>query len=260
MVVLLKKCPHCLKEIPARMTACPYCHRNDKGQDVTATGDESASPMDGPLQAEIHQLGNEDPFIRKSASDRISQRGPAVVPHLINLVNEHTHKGVGEAVRLLGRIRDRRALSALSQALKVGNEEVRAIAVWSLSQLRDPQALPDLLTETERNNPTVQAYLGHAFAEVQDVRVRPALLRLAKHSNHEVAFQALWTLGESGDPSLIPFLRRQLSRKDPVVKAAAETALRRLGGPTRRILPVRWIVGVVAGIIILGILLGWIYR
>jgi HEAT repeat protein len=257
--MLFKPCPSCRKTIPFTIAVCPYCHKDEKGRDIAAQESVSVE-LDPQTRTDVEHLGSDDPVLRRTAADRLLQRGPAVVPFLIALVQEHTHKALPEAIRVLGRLRDPRAAGALTQALKIGQEEVHTAAVWALSRLNDPQAVGELLQTTERNNPTVQAYLGHALAEVQDARVRPALVRLARHANHEVAFQALWALGELGDIAAIPFLRRQLGRKDPVVRAAAEAALRRLGGPVRRVIPAGAYAG---GAMVLAALAAWgwmIYR
>ncbi|OGR89562.1 MAG: hypothetical protein A2992_03950 [Elusimicrobia bacterium RIFCSPLOWO2_01_FULL_59_12] len=238
-----KKCPSCGKDIPTSIDVCPYCRRDEAGQ-AAAAELPADSGMEGSLPEDLVQLGNNDPFVRKSAADRIAQKGSAAVPTLINLLSEQSHKGAAEVARLLGRLRDRRAVSALVQAIKTGDEELRSTAVWALAQINDPLALEELLHEADRNNPTVQAYLAHIIAGVQDPRVVPALIKLARHTSREVSFQAIWALGEAGDRAAVLPLRRLLGRKDALIRAGAEASLRRLGGPVRRAIP---IFGVAAG-------------
>src|SRR3954469_11654060 len=129
--MFLKKCAYCQKEIPSRAKECPYCRRDESGRDMAAA-ERAAQPLDAQAQSEIRALSHDDPVIRKEASDRLSQRGAAVVPVLINIVQEHTHQGAKEAVRLLGRLRDRRAVGALIRALQVGDEDLRGAAVQAL--------------------------------------------------------------------------------------------------------------------------------
>jgi HEAT repeat protein len=233
--VILKKCPQCSKDIPASIRVCPYCQRDEKGQMPDATPEMLA--VDGQLRQDLKQLESEDPFARKAAADRIHQKGLAAIPLLVSFINEHTRKGVPEVAKLLGRLRDPRATSALLQAMKVGDEEVRTAALWALSQMNDSQALAALINEADRTHPLMQAYLAHALMGHQDPRISPALARLAQNSSREVAFQAIWSLGENGDAGAIPLLRRLLTRTDPVLKTAAQVALRRLGGPVRRLYP-----------------------
>jgi HEAT repeat protein len=246
-----KQCNHCHKEIPSTITVCPYCRRDEKGQELAA---DAAAPeaADSKLKDDLNQLGNEDPYVRRSAGDRIVQRGASAVPALSAMVSEHTHRGVPEAARLLGRLKDRRAIGCLAQALKIGNEDLRTTAVWALAQMNDPQALNELLQESERNNPAVQAYLAHIIGSVQDSRVVPALIKLAQHSSREVSFQAIWALGEAGNPAAIMPLRKLLGGKDDLLQSAAEASLRRLGGSVRRAFPL-WAIITGLSVLLLGL-------
>jgi len=253
----LKKCSYCSKDIPLTIAVCPYCRRNEKGEEIDLqTG--VVDPGQSVSESELHDLRSEDPVLRINVSERLAQKGPAVVPFLIEFVNDHSHKGIPDAVRILGKIRDRRAVSALTQAVHVGDEDTRIAAVWALSQINDPETLNELLRECDRNNPSVQAYLAHILSGYQDARILPMLIKLAGHSSREVAFQATWGLGETGNAGAIYPLRRQLGRKDTLIKAAAQMALRRLGGPVRRVIPL-WgsILGGVVGVALA--VLGWFF-
>jgi HEAT repeat protein len=234
----LKKCSSCHKDIPHSITICPYCRRDEQGRDTSAPESSLASvSVENQIREDLNLLAHDDPITRRSAADRISQKGPVVIPILTALLQEHTHKGMSEAARILGRLRDRRAAAVLIQSLKVGDEDLRTSAIWALCQLADPQTLDDLIQESERVNPAVQAYLAHVLAGYQDTRVVPALIKLAQNKNREVAFQGAWALGELGNSAAVYPLRVLLGRKDPVVRAATAAALRRLGGPVRRVYP-----------------------
>src|SRR4029077_9400706 len=164
MTMLLKPCPHCRKSVPAGMTECPYCHRDDKGQEPRSVEGSPASSMDTALQNDLNQLASEDPYARQEAAVRIQQRGSGIVPFLMNILSEQTRGGLPEIAKLLGRLRDRRAIGVLMQAMKIGHAEVRTAAVWALCQMNDAQILPELLQEAERPDPTVQGYIAHALA------------------------------------------------------------------------------------------------
>jgi HEAT repeat protein len=254
--MILKKCPFCQKDIPAAISECPYCHRDESGRDVTLT--EKA--LDSQSVRDVERLGSDDPVVRQQASDRLMDKGADVVPALIRLLNEHTSKGMTEAARILGRLRDRRAVPALLQALKIGDEDLRAAAAWSLHQLHDPGALNELLHELERKDNSIQPYLAFSLGGYQDSRVVPTLIKLAAHNSPEVAFQAVWALGEAGDKTAILPLRRLYSKKDLLLKAAAETALRRIGGPVRKMTSVWSWLGWTTGVGAVASLLWYAYR
>ncbi len=223
---------------------------------MTEVSVEAADPK---LLQDLTDLGSEDPYLRQAAAERVLQRGPAAVTALTAMVQEHSHKGVPEAVRLLGRLRDRRSLGALIHALKMGNEDLRANAVWALTQINDPQALEELLQEAHRNNPAVQAYLAYTLSTIQDPRVVPTLVKLSQHTSREVSFQAIWALGETGDRAAILPLRKLLACRDALLRSAAESALRRLGGPVRRAYPIGLWVGVVMSVGLVWGLAGWFF-
>jgi HEAT repeat protein len=256
--MFLKKCAHCGKDIPGTMVLCPYCRTNDKGESADSVAD-AATLNDPRLLADIQALGHHDEVVRQEASQRIVQRGAAAGPLLVKTVAEHTQRGVAEAARLLGILRERRGIPVLREAIKIGDEELRIAAVWALTQFNEAQVPDELFAEAERNNPAVQAYVAHYLSAHPDQRVGPLLQRLSRNPNREVAYQSIWALGERGDKSAIPLLRRMLVQKDPVLHTAIESALRRLGGPVRRMLPAWSYAAMASGIGLIGWAI-WTYR
>lgn len=245
--MFLKECPACHKNIPSGIVLCPYCKKDEKGQNVAA--ETSAAGIDPQFQTDLNGLSSDDPMIRQNASDQIAQRGIAVVPVLVQVLMEHSVRGLPEVAKLLGRLRDTRAIPALIQAGKIGDEDLRVAAVSALTAFREPEVLEELLAEANRPNPAVQGYIAHTLGNFQDSRALPILSKLAKHKSEEVAFQAVSAIGDLGDPSGIRVLRQMLSRKEPIVRDAAAGALRRLGGPVRRVVPVAYYLsGCLAGI------------
>jgi HEAT repeat protein len=256
----LKPCSQCHKEIPAGITECPYCHRREQGLEGNTTEQATLNSLEAQLQGELAQLEHDDPFVRQSAADRILQRGAAGVPLLNKVLNEHTRKGLPEVARLLGRLRDRRAIGALTQALKIGDEDLRIAAVWALTQFNEAQVLDELLNEIDRPNPMIQSYLAHTLVNYQDPRIVPSLIKLTDHKSPDVAFQAVWALGEAGDKTAIVALRKVLGRRDALLRAAAAFSLRRLGGPVRRAYSWQVYAAVIGGLSVVSAILWHFYR
>jgi len=229
--MLLKPCPFCRKDIPRAITACPYCHRDEQGKTVPMdTAAPAADPASGKyFENDLSELASDDPFVREQAVVRMAQRGFGVVQALTSILSDHSKPGLAAIAKVLGRVGDRRALPALMQAAKLGDDELRTAAIWALAQFRDPEVLPALLSEAERPSPTVQSYLAYVLGGYQDARVIPVLSHLAGHSHREVAFQAAFALGEAGDAAGVAALRKAARRRDPVVRQAAAASLRRLG-------------------------------
>jgi bilin biosynthesis protein len=256
----LKPCPKCSKDIPSGIEVCPYCRHDDQGRDTREEAGLTASAA-AQVQEDLNALGSDDNLARKTAAERLAQRGAAVIPILTSVLNEHTRKGLSEVARLLGRLRDQRAIEPLVQALKLGDEELKVSAVWALSQFNDARALEELIRESQRSDSTVQSYVAHTLADFQDARVLPNLIRLTEHPSRDVAFQAIWSLGEVGNAEAVMPLRRSLGRKDPIIRAAAQAALKRLGAPARRAYSKRtYALGSLGIAAVAGLIFFWLCR
>lgn len=230
--MLLKPCPFCQKSIPRAMTVCPYCHRDEQGQPVQidpASANKSDAASGEHFENDLAGLSSEDPFLRDQAVLHMAQRGFGVVQALVSILSDHAKPGLAAVAKVLGRVRDRRAIPALIQAAKLGDEDLRIAAIWALSQFREPEILPVLLSEAERPHPIIQSYLAYVLGSYQDDRVVPALASLARHNSPEVAFQAAYSLGEAGDRRAVPILRKMARRCGPPAREAALASLRRLG-------------------------------
>jgi HEAT repeat protein len=228
--MILKPCPFCQKDIPRTITVCPYCHRDEQGKPVQVDPLAIVDAFDQrSFDQDLKDLSNTDPFQRDEAVVRMARRGFGIVQALASILADQAQPGLAGVARVLGKIRDRRSIGALAQAAKMGDDDLRMAAVWALSQFREPEVIPLLLSEAERPHPQIQSYLVHVLGGVQDARVLPVLRRLASHPSREVAFQAACALGETQDPDSIPALRKIWRRRDPLLREAAHSALRKMG-------------------------------
>ncbi len=258
--MILRPCPFCEKPIPHRMNTCPYCHRDDQGKQVAM--DSAAPPPEDPHQFfenDLKDLSNEDPYLREQATVRMAQKGFGVAQALISILSDGAKPGLAAIAKILGRIRDRRAIPVLVGAMKQGDEDLRMAAVWALAQFREPEVLQALAGDLERHHPTVQGYIAFILGSWRDPTVLPVLAKLLKHNHREVAFQAACALREMGDPAAIPALRRAGRRPDPVVRAAALQALRHLGGST--VASSTWVLWAgIAGVVLVAVVLFVVYK
>jgi len=241
--MILKPCPFCHKDIPRAITVCPYCHRDEKGQ--AAAMDSSVVEVPeaaGFFEDDLRELSSEDSFRRDQAVVRVAQRGFGVVQALISILGDSAKPGLAGVAGALGRIGDRRAIPVLTQAAKMGDDELRMAAIWALAQFREPEVLPILIAESERPHPIIQSFLANVLGSYQDSQVVPALAKLSGHPNREVAFQAACALGETGDFSAVPALRKAWRRRDPLVRAAGAASLRRLGVKPSAIAVKTWLI------------------
>src|SRR5579864_3154093 len=144
--MILKPCPFCQKDIPRSITVCPYCHRDEQGKTIAMDTSVVDTPgSDFNLENDLKELANEDPFVQEQAVVRVAQRGSGVVPALITILSDFAKPGIAGVARVLGKIGDRRAIPALAQVAKLGDEDLRISAVWALAQFHEPEVLPYLL-------------------------------------------------------------------------------------------------------------------
>lgn len=242
------------------MTVCPYCHRDEKGEPVAM--DSTAADGRGAdryFQNDLKELASEDLFVRDQAVVRVAQRGFGVVQALINILSDFAKPGLAGVATALGKIGDRRAIPVLSQAAKLGDDDLRIAAIWALAQFHEPEVLPILLSESERPHPIVQSFLANALGTFQDGSVVPVLAKLSLHPNREVAFQAANALGETGDRTAIPALQKAWRHGDALVRSASASSLRRLGGKPSWISPRSVALGL--SVLAVGAVVGcWVYR
>ncbi len=257
--MILRPCPFCSKEIPRAIQVCPYCHRDEKGQAVVMDSAVQTPLLDDKyFDDSFQELASDDPFIRDQAVVDIAQKGFGVVQALISILSDFAKPGLAGVAAALGKIGDRRAIPVLSQAAKMGDEDLRIAAVWALAQFHEPEVLPVLISEADRSHPVIQSFIAHALGTFQDSRAVSVLQKLADHPNREVVFQAACALAETGDRNGIPTLRKIWRRRDPLVRSASAAALRRLGSSPSMFSPLLLSIGFV-GLALLGTIVGWFF-
>lgn len=219
---------------------------------------DSAAPAvenaDRFFEDDMKDLASQDSFVREQAVVRMAQRGFGVVQALISVLGDLGKPGLAATAKVLGRIRDRRAIPALTVAARMGDEELRTAAVWALGQYHEPEVLSTFVAEIGRQHTSVQAYMANTLGLFHDNQAVPVLGKLAHHPNREVAFQAACALGEIGDVRAVNSLRKARRHPDGLVRAAAVSSLRRLGASS---LPfsARW-VHMTVGLMVLAMAVG----
>jgi len=244
------------------MTTCPYCHRDEQGQ-LVAMDTAAPPPEDGTreIEQDIKLLESEDAYVRDQAATRIAQKSFSASLPLIALMQDHKSPILPHVARILGRIGDKRAIPALAQAARGGDEELRMGALWALAQYREAEALPVLIAEAERAHPVTQSYLAHVLGGFQNPEVVPVLAKLTRSPNSEVAFHAVSALGGFTTPDTLKALQGAVRRKDPLVQAAAAASLRRLGKSPVMASGLVWrVVAAFAAVAVLAVAGWWYYR
>ena len=109
---------------------------------LTAASQGCSRPSPEPYIASLKSLQSAQ---REKAAARLLKYGDEVVPRLIEEADSEYTRVRFEVVRLLGRIKDPRAVPTLIVALDDESAKVAALAAWGLGELQAPEALPHLL-------------------------------------------------------------------------------------------------------------------
>lgn len=146
------------------------------------------------------------------------------------------------AARELGKLRNRRAASALCAALRDPAAEVAQAAATALGEIRYKPSVPSLaavvLNADEYYDGTVRAAAAEALAKFQDHRAVEALMTAVYDSIAEVSQAAIRALGLIGDERAIDCLVSVVRNTDNYyltsVRQAAVEALGQLAAPSAR--------------------------
>jgi len=123
------------------------------------------------------------------------------------------------------------------KAATVVHPEERATALRLLGELKDPRALPVLVEAMKDPQPSVRGAAVSALGDLGDAHAVPQLEEALQDTIPAVRTSAAISLGELGHRTASPALRRALSDTNPVVQAAVVSALLRLEEPIEVVMP-----------------------
>jgi HEAT repeat protein len=142
--------------------------------------------------------------------------------------NPTTREDVAEAG---GSIHDPRVVAALIEALGDPSAEVRKNAVESLATLRALDAVPSLCELVARDpSEAVRRSAVTSLARLGDARAVPVLVAALDRNRESPPLDAIWALGEIGDPGAVAILSELRKSGDVYVAYNASRALERIKG------------------------------
>jgi HEAT repeat protein len=126
---------------------------------------------------------------------------------------------------------DARVVDALVRALEDPSVAVRRNAVDSLGALRASDAVPSLCDLVDRDPAVgVQRAAITALARLRDARAVPVLVAHLETRRDAPPLDAIWALGEIGDPRAVAILSELRRSADVYVSYNASKALARIKG------------------------------
>lgn len=161
--------------------------------------------------------------------------GKRAVDALTSALKDDNRDVVKEAANSLGYMGDKRAVLPLCDALKTGNEDVKAEIISSLALLRDGRAVDSLVKILEGRDLEAKVLAIRALGIIGD---RKAVLPLCKfledgHFNYKILVEIL---GDMGDKRAVPYLVKAAVLGDEEMEAQVIRSLAKL--KDKRALPV----------------------
>ena len=193
----------------------------------------------------IAQLKSFQSGEREKAAGKLLKYGDEVVPRLIEEADSEYTRVRFEVVRLLGRIRDPRAVPTLIRVLDDKSSKVAALAAWGLGELKAPEAVPHLLRYQKEVSTDLRAEvirgLGLCYAGPDTVSIADAdsayaaIIRAFDDAETKVRIAALQASHEYGYRDAVLHLIRRSRDQTAEVRYVAVQALGQVAiGRTRR--------------------------
>ena len=215
------KLPH---SVPALLAAL-----EDKDPDVRNVAARSLGRMklQTAEEALIGLLGR-DQFVSARIAAICIEMGPRTAPLLIKTTREGSPKARFWAAKILGEIRDPRAMRALCDALLDPDPEVRSAATWALGQIGDPASAALVASMLRDLVWYVRAHAAESLGKIGVSQYVPALAGALCDRSWWVRKNALDALVRMGEASK-PMLFRVLDSEDRFARECAAEGLASLG-------------------------------
>jgi len=139
---------------------------------------------------------------------------------------------IREAIaRVLGEVKDRRAVAPLLEAIQSAGDTGRNSAT-ALIQIADPASVEPLIELLGNQGEEVRLYAAYALGGLKDRRAVPALTRILADSSSSVRGIAAHALGQIGSRDATPALVAALEDTSAHVRATVAYAIARIGDRT----------------------------
>jgi len=204
----------------------------DKDPDVRNVAARSLGRMklQAAEEALVELLGKHDQAVSARIAAICIEMGPRTAPLLIRSLREGTPKARFWAARILGEIKDTRAVRSLGDALADKEPDVRSSSVWALGMIADRAGAGLVEPLLQDSVWYVRAHAAEALGRIGDPALVQPLADLLQDRSWWVRKNALDALVRIGDPAK-PALMKTLHGGDRFARDCAVEALMTLGMP-----------------------------
>lgn len=187
----------------------------------------AAHPNMVALPVLIKALHDPDYNIRKSAIAACAHfESPLIVEPLIRVLRERTFSEREDAIRILGKIKDIRAVSPICDALLYSDwMSIRSAAATALGEMGYDEALPALLEGLGDFEAPVRANVAEALGELGNEKAIPTLIESMRHEKGWNVRHMANALAKIGEPALKPLISLLANREQETTfrEVVAET-------------------------------------
>ncbi len=177
----------------------------------------------------LMMVGVHAPLLKVQTVNAILALGSSAVPELLEILESRIHLGHIDAVILLGRIGDKRAVPSLLMTLNRAEDGLRPRVVETLGMLGDRSAVAKIVESLSDSDQSVQLCAVKAVQRIPDRRaVKPLILILGRTKNVELRRQSVIALAATESEKSIPILKNLLPEADTALKKAIADGLGRV--------------------------------
>jgi HEAT repeat protein len=162
------------------------------------------------------------------AQQALTKLDAAVLPQLEERLKGPDPKIREGVARVMGEVRDRRAVGPLLEAIQTAGDTGRSSAT-ALIQIADPASVDPLIELLTNQGEQVRLYAAYALGGLKDRRAVPALSRSLSDTSSSVRGIAAHALGQIGARDATAVLVSALDDTSAHVRATAAYALARIG-------------------------------
>ncbi len=171
-------------------------------------------------------LGLNDGIQRAQVRETLVHIGSSGLSALLSIVEERSPLTIGDAVKVLGRIGDKRAVPSLLMALEHADSRLRREILEALGLLGDRSALGKIIALFSDPDESVQLSAVQAVQRIPDLRaVRPIIAILHRTQNAALKLQSVNALATCGSQKAVAILSALLPNADTELKKAIAKAL-----------------------------------
>ena len=178
----------------------------------------------------IQLLRDDDESVQISAQIGLGEMGQLAFDRLMEVLQDKNmywliREGAAGA---LGRIRDKRAVEALIEALQDEKKEIRCNAAWSLAELKDKRSIRPLIDATKDDFWRVRLNATAGLGKMRGRAALEAVLRLTNDEHPRVREVSVSYLAQFSSTRVIPTLKKRLDDDDEGVRKIAKDWLGQL--------------------------------